>query len=298
LIRVDARRYEAAVNAAKATVNARQADIEKSEADLRQQDAVIAQAQADQANAESAVDLAQKEMDRSATLVTRGFTTQQQNDQAQNALKQAQSMKLLKQAALDAAQHQVATLTAEVDQARAQLAAAQESLRQAQLDLDDTTLRSPIAGRVGDRTVQVGQFVQPGTLLMTLVPTSQLYLVANFKETQVENMRAGQPADIHVDAYPNLALRGTVDSFAPGTGSQFALLPPENATGNFTKIVQRVPVRIRVDVPPNSAPALVPGLSVEVSVNTIADAVGSASATPIAFSSEVDTGLREENASK
>jgi membrane fusion protein (multidrug efflux system) len=125
---------------------------------------------------------------------------------------------------------------------------------------------------VGDRTAQVGQFVQPGTLLLTVVPTRRLYLVANFKETQIEKMRAGQPADIKVDAYPGLALHGTVDSFAPGTGSQFALLPPENATGNFTKIVQRVPVRIRVDAPTSNAPALVPGLSVAVSVNTNANA--------------------------
>jgi membrane fusion protein (multidrug efflux system) len=272
LIRVDARRYEVALRQAKATVNARQADVEKSEADLRQQDAMIAQAQADEANADSAVDLAQKELDRSATLVARGFTTQQQNDHAQNTLKQTKSVSLMKQAVLEAAQRQVATRTAEVDQARAQLAAARESQRQAELDLEDTTLRASIAGRVGDRTAQIGQFVQPGTLLLTIVPTRQLYLVANFKETQIENMRAGLPADIKVDAYPGLALHGTIDSFAPGTGSQFALLPPENATGNFIKIVQRVPVRIRVDAPASNAPALVPGLSVEVSVNTNANA--------------------------
>ena len=272
LIKVDARRYEVALRQAKATVHAREADVEKSEADLRQQDAMIAQAQADEDNADLAVDLAQKELDRSARLVARGVTSQQQNDQAQNALKRAQSVKLLKKAVLDGAQRQVAMRAAEIDQARAQLAAAQESQHQAELDLDDTTLRASIAGRVGDRTAQVGQFVQPGTLLLTVVPTRQLYLVANFKETQIEKMRAGQPADIKVDAYPGLALHGTVDSFAPGTGAQFALLPPENATGNFTKIVQRVPVRIRVDAPTSNAPALVPGLSVTVSVDTNANA--------------------------
>ena len=141
-------------------------------------------------------------------------------------------------------------------------------LNQAEIDLNDTVLRSPIAGRVGDRTVQLGQFAQPGTRLLTVVPTQQMYLVANFKETQVQRMRPGQPAHISVDAYPDLALTGTVESFAPGTGAQFALLPPENATGNFTKIVQRVPVRIRVNAPDNAAPAFVPGLSIEVSVDT------------------------------
>jgi membrane fusion protein (multidrug efflux system) len=159
-------------------------------------------------------------------------------------------------------------LKAQLAQAQAQLAAARESLSQAEIDLSDTVVRSPIAGRVGDRTVQLGQFAQPGTRLLTIVPTAQIYLVANFKETQVRNMRPGQPAEISVDAYPDLALTGAVDSFAPGTGAQFALLPPENATGNFTKIVQRVPVRIRVNAPEQAAPAFVPGLSIEVSVNT------------------------------
>ena len=106
---------------------------------------------------------------------------------------------------------------------------------------------APIAGRVGDSSVRVGQFVQPGTRLMTVVPVQDVYLVANFKETQIGRMRVGQPATIHVDALPGADLHGAVDSFSPGTGAQFALLPPENATGNFTKIVQRVPVRIRVD---------------------------------------------------
>jgi membrane fusion protein, multidrug efflux system len=268
LLKIDSRRYEMTVRQAKATVEAREADVAKSEADLPQQDAVIAQAQADVETAQANYNLAEKEFERSAALVVRGFTTQQKNEQTESALAQARSVRNLKQAALDAARQQVATLKAQLAQAQAQLAAARESLNQAEIDLKDTVLRSPVAGRVGDRTVQLGQFAQPGTRLLTIVPTGQIYLVANFKETQLEHMRPGQPAEISVDAYPDLALTGTVDSFAPGTGAQFALLPPENATGNFTKIVQRVPVRIRVDAPRNAAPALVPGLSIEVSVNT------------------------------
>jgi membrane fusion protein, multidrug efflux system len=272
LLKIDSRRYEMTVRQAKATVDAREADVSKSEADLRQQDAVIAQAQADVETARVNSDLAQKEYDRSATLAARGFATQQKNEQTESALAQARSTVNLKQAALDAARQQVATLKAQLAQANAQLAAAKESLSQAEIDLSDTVVRSPIAGRIGDRTVQLGQFAQPGTKLLTIVPTAQIYLVANFKETQVENMRPGQPAEISVDAYPDLKLRGTVESFAPGTGAQFALLPPENATGNFTKIVQRVPVRIRVNAPEKAAPAFVPGLSIEVSVNTKAAA--------------------------
>jgi membrane fusion protein, multidrug efflux system len=148
------------------------------------------------------------------------------------------------------------------------LLAAQEDLSKAEIDLNDTVLRSPIEGRIGDRTAQLGQYVQPGTLLLTVVPTDKVYLVANFKETQIKAMRAGQPAEISIDAYPDLKVTGTVDSFSPGTGAQFALLPPENATGNFTKIVQRVPVRIKLDAGQKDMAALVPGLSIEVAVDT------------------------------
>jgi membrane fusion protein (multidrug efflux system) len=272
LLKIDPRRYEMTMRQAKATVDARQADVAKSEADLRQQDAVIAQAEADVKTAQANSDFAGKEFERASALVVHGYATQQKNEQTETALAQAKSTVSLKQAVRDAARQQVATLKAQLAQAQAQLAAAKENLGQAEIDLNDTVLRSPMAGRVGDRTVQLGQFVQPGTKLLTVVPTQQMYLVANFKETQLQNMRPGQPVEISVDAYPDLALTGTVDSFAPGTGARFALLPPENATGNFTKIVQRVPVRIKVNAPENAAPAFVPGLSIEVSVNTKAAA--------------------------
>jgi membrane fusion protein (multidrug efflux system) len=272
LVRIDARRYEMAVGQAKATVEARTADVAKSEADLAQQDAIIAQAVADVDNAKATSDLASREFDRSAQLASRGYATQQKSEQTESALAQAKSAAALKQAVLDAARGKVAALKADLAQAKAQLAGARETLAQAEIDLSDTVLRSSITGRVGDRTVQLGQFVQPGTRLLTVVPTDQLYLVANFKETQIHGMRAGQPVEIKVDAYPDIPFTGTVESFSPGTGSQFALLPPENATGNFTKIVQRVPVRIRVNAAKESAPTLVPGLSVEVSVDTKAPA--------------------------
>ena len=274
LVKIDPRRYELAVREAQATVDARQADLTKSGADLQQQGAVIAQAQADLDNARANADLAQKEFDRSASLAARGLDTEQKREQNESALAQAKSVTTLKSAALDAARQQVSALQAQVELARAQLASAKESLSQADIDLDDTVLRSPTAGRIGDRTVQVGQFVQPGTRLLTVVPVDQIYLVANFKETQIGGILPGQPATVSVDAYPGMALKGVVDSMAPGTGAQFALLPPENATGNFTKIVQRVPVRIRLDVPKSGAPPLVPGLSIEVAVDTKAAPAG------------------------
>ena len=166
------------------------------------------------------------------------------------------------------AQTQIAATTAQIAQARAQLEAAKASAQQSRLDLDNTVVRSALAGNVGDRTVRVGQYVQPGTRMLTVVPVQSSYIEANFKETQIGRMRIGQPVTLHVDALPGADLHGTVDSFAPGTGSQFALLPPENATGNFTKIVQRVPVRVRVDTGPETRSVLLPGLSVTVEVDT------------------------------
>jgi membrane fusion protein (multidrug efflux system) len=273
LVKIDPKRYEMAVREAQATVNARKADSAKSEADVQQQGSVIAQAQADLENAEQNAELAQKEFDRTSPLAARGIESQQKVEQATSALDQAKSVIRLKNAVLDAARQQVTSLNAEVEQAHAELVAAQESLGRAETDLDDTVLRSSINGRIGDRTVQIGQFVQPGTLLLTVVPTDKIYLVANFKETQIRDLREGQPASISIDAYPDFKVTGVVESFAPGTGAQFALLPPENATGNFTKIVQRVPVRVKLDVGQKDIPPLVPGLSIEVAVNTKASAL-------------------------
>jgi membrane fusion protein (multidrug efflux system) len=170
-------------------------------------------------------------------------------------------------AALQSAQRQLATLAAAGAQAKAQLEGAEASLHSSQIDLGHTLIRSTIAGRVGDRSVRVGQYVQPGTRLMTIVP-DRLYITANFKETQIGRMRPGQPVDIEVDALPDAHIHGTVESFSPGTGAQFALLPPENATGNFTKIVQRVPVRISVEASEGARRVLLPGLSVSVTVDT------------------------------
>ena len=141
-------------------------------------------------------------------------------------------------------------------QADATIAAKQAALDQAKINLAQTTITAPIDGVVGDRTVRPGQLVQPGTRLLTVVPTQSVYLVANFKETQTGQMHPGQSVTSTSIPVPGHPIKGTVDSLAPGTGAQFALLPPENATGNFTKIVQRVPVKIVLDPKdPLTAPA-------------------------------------------
>jgi membrane fusion protein (multidrug efflux system) len=268
LVRLDSRQYQAILEQAKATIAARKADIERGAAELLQQQANIAQARAQLQGARSGEAHAQEEVKRYEPLVATGAETNEKLADLRNSLNQAQSTVAADAAALQSAERQPATTQAQIDQARAQLDAAEANTRQAQLDEQDTIVRSTLAGRVGDRTVRVGQYAQPGTRLMTIVPVQDVYLVANFKETQIGLMRAGQPATIHVDALSGTDLHGTVDSFSPGTGSQFALLPPQNATGNFTKIVQRVPVRIHIDAGAETRKVLVPGLSVTVRVDT------------------------------
>ena len=268
LVRLDSRQYQAILEQAKATIAARKADIERGAAELLQQQANIAQARAQLQGARSSEAHALEEVKRYEPLVATGAETNEKLADLRNSLSQAQSIVAADAAALQSAERQPATTQAQIDQARAQLDAAEANTREAQLDEQDTLVRSTLAGRVGDRTVRVGQYAQPGTRLMTIVPVQDIYLVANFKETQIGLMRAGQPATIHVDALAGTDLHGTVVSFSPGTGSQFALLPPQNATGNFTKIVQRVPVRIRLDTGDQTRAVLVPGLSVTVRIDT------------------------------
>jgi len=260
--------YQAALDQAQATIDARKADILRAQAGIPQQRAAIEQARAQQQVAALNSRHTEEEVRRYAPLATTGAESGDQLSVLTTNRDQARAALAADSAALDQAQARMADLNAQLLQAQAQLEIAQASARQAQLDMQDTLIRSSLAGRIGDRTVRVGQYAQPGTRMMSVVPVQSIYLTANFKETQVGRMRAGQPASLHVDALEDTDLHGVVDSFAPGTGSQFALLPPENATGNFTKIVQRVPVRIRIDTDTQARKLLVPGLSVTVKVDT------------------------------
>ena len=268
LVRIDPRSYQAGAEQAQATIDARQADVAAAQAQLAQQQSVIAQARAQLASARSGAAFASGEVERYRPLAASGADTPEKLQQLINSRDQAQQTAAANAAALTGAEHQVETLKAQIGQAGAQLEAARANARQVGLSLQDTVLSSAIAGRVGDKTVQLGQYVTAGARLMTIVPTGSIYLVANFKETQLGRMRPGQPVTIKVDALGGKTLKGVVDSFAPGTGAQFALLPPENATGNFTKIVQRVPVRIRVQATPDVQAVLLPGLSATAKVDT------------------------------
>ena len=259
--RAQTSQLQAQIEAARASANTVQAQIAEQQASAERAQAQLAAAQADLA-------FASREVARYRPLAASGAEPRERLDQLQQQQQQARAQLATRQADLLAAQRRFGTLRTQVEQARSQGRAAEAQLEAANVTLESTVLRSSIAGRVGDLAVRVGQFVQPGTRLMTIVPTQQLYIEANFKETQVGLMRAGQPVRIEVDALPDLELTGRVVSFAPGTGAQFSVLPPQNATGNFTKIVQRIPVRIAIQAAPEVRRLLIPGMSVHVTVDT------------------------------
>ncbi len=268
LLRIDPRTYRATLDQAEALVAVREADIAAATAGVQGQQASVLQAQTQLRAAAASLRFARAEVARFTPLAASGADTHEHVDSLRHELERAQAQYDAAQAQLSGARSQVEASQAQLQQAQAGLKQARADAAQAEVAFEDTELRARIDGRIGNKTVQVGQFVAAGTRTMTVVPVAALYLSANFKETQVGLMRPGQPAEISVDALPGTTLHGTVESISPGTGSQFALLPPQNATGNFTKVVQRVPVRIRVDAGPQARQVLVPGMSVEVTVDT------------------------------
>lgn len=268
LVEIDPRQSEADVAQAEAQVAVSYAQARSAEAQIRQQRAQIAQADADLAAARDQLAHAQREVDRYTPLAQTGASAPERLSQLVGQRDQAADTVRSRRAAVVAQQRRIGQLQASVDQALAQAEASKAQVRSVAVDLGSTVLRAPIDGIVGNKNVRVGRYVQAGTELMTVVPLTALYLQANFKETQITLMRPGQPATLHVDALPGAEIPGVVESVSPATGARLSLLPPENATGNFTKIVQRVPVRIRVQAGREARRVLLSGLSVEVSVDT------------------------------
>jgi membrane fusion protein, multidrug efflux system len=285
---IDDSDFAAKVAAAQAAVDAEVASVATFETRHDHQLAMINQAAAEVDSAKAEAERADLDQKRYVSLVASDVATKQRFETAEaDATKAAASLQRA-QAAYEAEKQQLAVLDAQKHEEQAKREQARAALRLAQNDLDNTVIRAPVDGVVGNRAGQVGQYVKPGTQLVSLVPLPKVYVTANFKETQLTLMRPGQPAEISVDAYPDRVIEGKVESFAPASGAEFSLLPPDNATGNFTKIVQRVPVRIAV--PENSplASLLRPGLSVTVNIDTrakgqpVADSgiVGTAQAKP------------------
>ena len=270
LARVDDRDYRAALAAAQADVASATADIGTADAQLVAQQARIDQARADSASARAGVQFAAADFRRYQDLMRSGNGTVQRAEQADADIRQKTAAASGAEAALAGATQQVDVLRAQKARAEAAKLRAEAAAEQARLNLSYTEITSPIAGAVGDRSLRLGQFVQAGTRVMTIVPTGRdIYVVANFKETQLAQLCRGDMAMIAIDMLSGKTLTGRVDSLAPGSGSQFALLPPENATGNFTKIVQRVPVKIMLDAAdPATLARLRPGLSVTATIDT------------------------------
>jgi membrane fusion protein (multidrug efflux system) len=268
LARIDDRDFRANLDQATAKVAGAAAEIQHLEAQLAAQAAVIAQAQAGVVSAQASLELANIDNARYDEMARVGYGSEQQAQQASTHLREHGADLSRQEAALLAAQRQIDVLKTQRVLALADLEQARAVGQRAQLDVDYTTIVAPIAGTVGARTLRVGQFVQAGTQLMALVPLRSVYVVANFKETQLGQVRSGEPVTLHVDTFSHDTLRGYVDSVAPVSGLEFSLLPPDNATGNFTKIVQRIPVKIDLDPSQPLLGQLRPGMSVEAEIDT------------------------------
>jgi len=272
LAQIDDRDYRAALSQARADVDAADASVRNLDAQIALQHPVIDQETADIAAAEANLKFAEEEQVRSDGLMKTGSGTVQRAQQTDAALRASTAQLQHAKSGLTAAQRKVDVLTTQRAQAVAQADRARAVEQQAELNLSYTEITAPVEGTVGARTLRVGQYVQAGTQLMAVVPLDQVYVVANFKETQLTHVRNGQPVELTVDGFRDTTLKGHVDSLSPASGLEFALLPPDNATGNFTKIVQRVPVKIVLD-DTRLAGLLRPGMSAIPTVDTKATVV-------------------------
>jgi membrane fusion protein, multidrug efflux system len=265
LFRIDDRDYRARLAQAVANLGAAQARLNNVDADIRLQHALIRQAQALRRSNVAEMLLATKVSDRRRELVRSRFVSQTDVDESDAARSRAEAGVAAASATLEAQRKRIAVLATQREAAVAAVAQAHALRELAQIDLDNTVVRAPVGGLIGNRQVRIGRLVGPGPSLLDIVPVNDLWIVANFKETQLEHIRPGQRVRITIDGYSKQQFEGVVDSFAPGSGSAFSLLPPDNATGNFVRVVQRVPVKIRFA---NSVPGrLVPGLSARVEVD-------------------------------
>ncbi len=272
IARIDDGDYQLAVQTAKDQIATQQATIARIGKQIASQLAVIDQAKAQLDSAKAGETRTVLELQRQQALAAKSFASQQTLEQAQANRDQAAASVKAAQAGVDAALTNSDVLKAQQDEAVQTLKQLETALAKAERDLSFTIIRAPFDGVMGNRAVETGEYVEPGQRLASLVPLGAVYIDANFKETQLAGLKAGQVADVSVDALPDRKIAGRVVSVAPASGSVFSLLPTDNATGNFTKIVQRVAVRIEVPVSVAEQELLRPGMSVVVSIDTRADA--------------------------
>ncbi|RKF48580.1 HlyD family secretion protein [Paraburkholderia fungorum] len=266
LMRIDDRDFRAALMSAQADVAAATASVANYDAEIARQPALVDQARATLRSDEATLQFARANALRYQNLSEAGAGTAQEQQHATSALAEQVAQQSRNQAVLVATEQNLAVLLTQRDKAAGALAHAGAALEQAKLNLSYTEIRAPIDGKVGRRSARVGAFVTPGAPLLAIVPLSQAYVVANFQENQLARMRPGDAVRIKVDSLSGETIRGHVDSLAPATGLSFAPIAPDNATGNFTKVVQRVPVKITIDRGQQATSALSVGLSVETKV--------------------------------
>jgi membrane fusion protein (multidrug efflux system) len=276
LARIDDRDYRAALDESKADLDAAKAAAATKQALLTAQQSVIDGARATIAVDQANLTFAEQEDRRYSQLAATGYGSVQNAQQATSRIATARAAMARDTASLENATRQLDVLKAALAQAQAAIARDEALARQAELNLSYATIVSPIDGVVGNRTLRVGQYVQAGTPLMAVVPAAAAYVIANYKETQLTDVRSGQPVSIAIDMFPGVAFSGHVDSIAPASGQEFALLPPDNATGNFTKVVQRIPVKIVLDPGSELTDELRPGMSVYPTIDTKSQVVRTA----------------------
>jgi membrane fusion protein (multidrug efflux system) len=265
LFRIDDRDYRARLAQAEANVAAAQARLTSIAEEVELQRTLVRQAEAQRRAALADLALAGKTRERRHELVAAGAVSQAQVDESDAGSARAAAGASVSSATVDAQRQRIDVLATQRAVATAAVAQAQATRDLARIDLENTVVRAPISGVIGNRQVRLGRLVVPGAALLDIVPVADLFVVANFKETQVKQIKPGQAVRVRVDGYADLPLDGVVDSFAPGSGSAFSLIPSDNATGNFVRVVQRVPVKIRLKRNPLLG-RLVPGLSARVEV--------------------------------
>ncbi|MBL0941713.1 MAG: HlyD family secretion protein [Alphaproteobacteria bacterium] len=267
LVRIDNRDFKSLVSQALAALAEQEAALENAKHKLELQQTLICQSQANLEKAKVMFHQTHKDAFRSKRLYAGRAISQQSAERSEvdflNAKADLESLK----AELKSKIMETKILKASHNEVQAKVKQAQVKLRLAKSDLEHTVIRSPIDGVVGNKSVQLGQYVRVGAPMLSIVPLNSTYVVANFKETQIGKMKTGQKVKLHIDAFPEHYFKGKIDSISPATGSKFSLLPPDNATGNFTKIVQRIPVKILIHTDKPLEPTLRSGLSVYVSVN-------------------------------
>jgi membrane fusion protein (multidrug efflux system) len=268
VFRIDDGDYRIAVDAARSKIATQQATIDRIGRQVTALESAAEQSKAQLASAEAALKRAGLDFERQQALNTKGFASRATYEVSEAGRDQGLAALRSAQAAYDGARDNVEVTKAQQNEARAQLAELQTTLAKAERDLDFTSVRAPVEGTFSNRLVNVGDFIQAGQRLANVVPLNEVFIDANFKETQLKRIRPGQPVKISVDAYGHRKFAGAVDSISPAAGSVFTLLPPDNATGNFTKIVQRLPVRIRVPKDVAKQNLLRAGMSVYITVDT------------------------------